>query len=105
MFGDLLGNVEKQQQEIRNKLSAVIVSAESGNGAVKVSANAAKQILDISIDKSKVDWEDVEQVQDLLLTAINRALDLAAEKEQEESKKMIEQLLPPGFGNLAGMFD
>lgn len=104
MFGDLFGNMQQQQEAMRLKLAEIIVEAESGDGAVKVKSNANREILDIAIDKSKLDGEDTEQLQDLLLTAVNRALEKAQVKEQAETQKMISDLLPPGLGGLSGLF-
>ncbi len=102
MFGDLFGNVKQQQEEMRKKLTGITVTADAGNGAVKVTANANREILDISIDKAKLDWDDVEQVQDLVLTAVNNALEKATIKEQAEAQKMLQQMIPPGMGGLFG---
>lgn len=102
MFGDLFGNVEQQQAEMRKKLAEITVTADAGNGAVKVTANANREILDISIDQSKLEWDDVEQVQDLVLAAVNNALENAMVKEQAETQKLISQMMPPGLGGLFG---
>ena len=102
MFGDLFGNVQQQQEEMKKKLATISVVAEAGDGAVKVTANANREILDISIDKSKLDWEDLEQVQDLVLTAVNNALEKATIEEQAEAQKMLQQMIPPGMSGLFG---
>jgi nucleoid-associated protein EbfC len=104
MFGDMMGNLKKQQDEMKEKLSQITVEAESGDGAVKVIASANRKILDILIDEKKVDLKDVAMVQDLVLVAVNKALDLAAEREQSEAQKMLQDLMPPGLGNLSGLF-
>jgi len=104
MFGDLFGNVEQQQAELQKKLAVVEINGEAGDGAIKVTANANQKILNISIDKSKLDWEDTEEVEDLLLVAINRTLEKAAAKQAEESQKLIQNMMPPGMGGLADMF-
>ena len=87
---------------MKNQLATIVVEATAGDGAVKVTANGNRQILDITIDKNKMDWEDIEQVQDFMLTAVNRVMELAAEKEQAESQKLIQQMLPPGLGGMFG---
>ncbi len=104
MFGDLFGNVEQQQQELQKKLATIEITGDAGDGAIKVIANANQKILNISIDKSKLDWEDTEEVEDLLLVAINRTLERAAAKQGEESQKLIQNMMPPGMGGLADMF-
>lgn len=100
MFGDLFGNVEQQQAEMRKKLAEVTVTAEVGG--VTVIANANREILDVQFDKTKLDWEDVEQVQDLVLTAVNNALEKAMIEEQAETQKLISQMMPPGMSGLFG---
>ena len=103
MFGDLMGNMEEKQAEMKAKLANITVEAEAGDGAIKISANANREILNISIDKSKIDLEDSEQLEDLLLVAINRVIKNATEKEAEESQKLIQDMLPPGLGGMFGM--
>ena len=104
MFGDLLGNMEEKQKEIKKKLAEMTVEAESGDGAVKVTANANREIVDLSIDRSKIDLQEEEQLEDLLLVALNRALERAAEKESEETQRMMQDLLPPGLGGMSDLF-
>ncbi|MCB0631157.1 MAG: YbaB/EbfC family nucleoid-associated protein [Saprospiraceae bacterium] len=102
MFGDLFGQMEEQQKELREKLKEITIEAEAGDGAVKVSANAAREIINIKVDPSVVDLDDLEQMEDLLLVAINRALEKAAVKEAAESQKLISGMLPPGMAGLFG---
>ena len=71
MFGDLFGNMEEKQAELRQKLSGMTVEVEVGDGAVRVEANCNRQITNIGIDPGKI-GEDMEQLEDLLLVAINR---------------------------------
>ena len=104
MFGDLLGNFQQQQEEVQAKLETITVEGEAGGGAVKVTSTATRKILDISIDKDKLDWNDQEMVEDLVLTAVNNALEKAAVKEQAEAQKMLSQIMPPGLGGLGGLF-
>lgn len=104
MFGDLLGDMQEKQKAIKEKLATITVEAEAGDGLVKVKANANKEILNISINKEVVDPEDTEQLEDLLLVAINRAIELAVEKEQSETQNMIKDMLPPGMGGLGNLF-
>ncbi len=104
MFGDLMGNFEEQQKQMQAKLAGITVEAEAGDGAIKVTANAAREILNVSIDKEKIDMEDMEQVEDLLVVAMNRVIELASAKEAEESQKMVSGMLPGGMDGLADMF-
>ena len=104
MFGDLLGNMEERQAAMKEKLADIIVTANAGDGAIKVEASANKQITNISIDASKLDVADTEELEDLLLVAINRALTVAEEKGAAEAQNIIKDMLPPGMGGLSNLF-
>ncbi len=99
----MFGNIQEKQAEMQKKLSTINVEAEAGDGAIKVTANAARQIIDIKINPD-FKFNDYEELEDLLLTAVNRAIGKAAEIEAAESQKMISEMLPPGFGNLGSLF-
>lgn len=104
MFGDMFGNLEEKQKEMREQLAQFTVEAEAGDGAVRVTANANREIINIAIDKDAMDWEDSEQLEDLVTVAVNRALELAAAKEAEESQKLLKSMMPPGMGDLSNLF-
>ena len=63
-------DLEKKQEEAANTEFDVSV----GGGAVTVKATGAKEIKEIVIKKEVVDPDDVEMLQDLILTAVNEAL-------------------------------
>ena len=100
----MFGNMEEKQKELKAKLSTIIVEAEAGDEAIKVAANANREITNIAIDRSKIDIEDIEQVEDLVMVAVNRALNLAAIKEAEASQNLLKDMLPPGMGDLPNVF-
>lgn len=102
MFGNLFGNIEEQQEALQQKLESIQLESSVMDGAIVVKGNAKREILDILIDQSKVDMSDVEQLQDLLVTAVNDLILMATEAEQVESQKLINDILPPGLGGLFG---
>lgn len=105
MFGDLFGNFEEKQKELKKLLADIKIDEYGGdNKAIHVTANANREIVNISIDKEKIDLSDTEQLEDLLLITINRALEKAGEKEAEESQRLMQDMLPPGLGNLTNLF-
>ena len=63
-------DLEKSQEE----LSAKEFDATAGGGAIYVKVTGDKQIKEITIQKDVVDPEDIEMLQDLILTCINEAL-------------------------------
>ncbi len=62
-------NMEKSQEELQAKE----FESSAGGGAVTVKVSGSKQILELKISKDVVDPEDVEMLQDLIITCINDA--------------------------------
>ena len=62
-------DLEKNQQELAEKE----FEASAGGNAVSVKVNGQKQILNLKLQKEVVDPEDVEMLQDLIVTCINQA--------------------------------
>lgn len=62
--------MEQAQQDLENKTFEVT----SGGGAVKVVINGKKNVQSIEISPDVVDPDDVEMLQDLVLTAVNEAI-------------------------------
>lgn len=99
----MFGGMEEMQKQMQETLKGIEVEASVADGAVSIKANAARQILDVTISP-ELSLDDHEELEDLLLEAMNRVIGLAAEKEQEESQKMLSNLLPPGMGGLSNLF-
>lgn len=76
--------LQEQMLEAQEALKEEQVSATAGGGVVTVVANGHQEILSIAIDPEVVDPEDVEILQDMVLAAVNEALEssrsLAAER-------------------------
>ena len=62
-------NMEKSQEELQAKE----FESSAGGGAVTVKVSGSKQILELKINKDVVDPDDVEMLQDLIITCINDA--------------------------------
>ena len=63
-------DMEKSQEE----LQARDFEATAGGGAVSVKVTGAKELKEIKIQKDVVDPDDVEMLEDLILTCVNEAL-------------------------------
>ena len=63
-------DMEKSQEE----LQAREFEASAGGGAISVKVSGAKEIKEININKDVVDPDDVEMLQDLIITCVNEAL-------------------------------
>jgi DNA-binding YbaB/EbfC family protein len=89
MFGDLFGKLQEAQQKMqegKQKLNDVIIDGEAGNGAVKVSVSGNREIKTIQIDNQLMTADRKEELEDLLITALNRALKSAEEAYEDEMK-------------------
>lgn len=98
----MMKQVQKMQEkmaQVQQELEQKTVTAESGGGMVKVTANGKQQIVNIQIEKEVVNPEDVEMLEDLVLAATNKALEEASRMAQEEMAKATSGLLPniPGL--------
>lgn len=69
--------MQEQLAEAQEKTKDIEVSASAGGGMVKVTASGDMQIKSIELDKEAVDPEDVELLQDMILAAVNDALNSA----------------------------
>ena len=103
-----MGAMMKQAQKLQAKLTRVQeelgakeVEATSGGGMVTVRASGHQDILSIKIDPEVVDPEDVEMLEDLVLTAVQQARQKSADMAEAEMQKATAGLIPPGM-NMPG---
>ena len=99
-----MGNMMKQAQQLQSKMLKMqeemaekTVETSAGGGMVKVVANGKQQILSIRIEKEVVDPEDVEMLQDLILSALNEALSKSQEMVAAEMSKLTGGMNIPGI--------
>ncbi len=99
-----MGDMMKQAQQLQSKMLKMqeemaekTVETSAGGGMVKIVANGKQQIMSIQIEKEVVDPEDVEMLQDLILSAINEALTKSQEMVAAEMSKLTGGLNIPGI--------
>ena len=76
-------DVQKQIEQVQNQLSDMIIESEAGGGMVKVKVNGKQEVLELSIDRSTLE-EDKEVIEDLIVSALNKALSKAQSDSQEK---------------------
>ena len=92
------GEMQAKMQEMQEKIAAMEVEGAAGAGMVKLVMNGKGYAQSISIDKSLLDPEEGEVLEDLIAAAINDAKAKAEMQSAEEMKKLTEGLpLPPGM--------
>lgn len=87
-------------EETRKRLDTIEVTAEAGGGAVRVVATGNREIKNVTINKELIEDGDVEQIEDLVTVAVNRALEQADDINEAEMKAVSAEFLP----NMPGMF-
>ncbi len=70
--------MEKAQKELEAKTFEVV----SAGGGIKVTISGAKKVLSIDIDSEIIDPEDKEMLQDMLVVAVNEAINKVLNEEQ-----------------------
>jgi len=90
-------NLQKKMMKTQAELATKTIEASSGGGMVKVIANGAQKIESIVMEKEVVDPEDVEMLQDLVLAAVNDALNKSQEMVSAEMGKLTGGLNIPGL--------
>lgn len=76
-MNQIMKQAKKMQEEMeksQESLASQTFESTAGGGAIEVKVNGAKEVLEIKLQKDVVDPDDVEMLQDLILTCVNDAL-------------------------------
>ncbi|MDC7125300.1 MAG: YbaB/EbfC family nucleoid-associated protein [Spirochaetales bacterium] len=96
---DMMKNLQDMQgkmQDMQSKLSNITVEGVSGGGVVKVVLTGQYSVQDVKIDKTAIDPEDPEFLEDLVLSAFTDASNKVKVKLQQEAASIAGGLnLPP----------
>ncbi|MCX7853496.1 MAG: YbaB/EbfC family nucleoid-associated protein [Caldilineales bacterium] len=100
----MLSQIQQLQQAMaaaQSALAELTVEATAGGGMVTVVANGQQEILAITIRPEVVDPDEVEMLQDLILAAVNQALEKSRALAGEQLGGLTQGLnLPAGFPGL-----
>ncbi len=100
-----LGNMMKQAQqmqakmaEMQERLATIEVEGQSGGGLVKVVLNGKAEMKQVKIDRSLIDPEEIEVLEDLVVAAFADAKAKVESQLQEETARLMGDMkLPPGM--------
>ncbi len=88
--------LKAQAEAMQKQLSAIVVEADSGHGAVKVSINGSQKVLSVKIDPKAMDPNKPEKLESLVVQAVNDGI----VKAQKTAAK---QMMASGNFKLPGM--
>ena len=92
--------LQRQMEEAQKELETMEFEGTSGGGVVKVTVTGQKLVTKVELQPEAVDPDDIEMLQDLILTATNEAL----KKVDEYSEQKLGGGMPGGMGgSLGGM--
>ncbi len=99
-----IGNIMKQAQQMQRRMAELQedlekrqVEASSGGGMVTAVVSGKQQLLELKIDPTAVDPEDVEMLQDLVTAAVNEAIKQSQKMASEEMSKLTGGMNIPGL--------
>lgn len=96
----MMKQVQKMQAEmmkLQEELGNRTVECTAGGGAVKAVANGRQELVSLEIKPEAVDPDDLEMLQDLILTAVNGALNQSREMVAGEMRRFTGGLNIPGL--------
>ena len=96
--------IQKMQKDLQDRMSQVKddlqnqeVEGTAGGGMVVAKVNGNQELTDLIINKDVVDPDDIEMLQDLVVAAVNNALDQARNLNESEMSKVTGGIKIPGL--------
>ena len=90
--------MQQQMAKVQAELETTTVDGSAGGGAVRATVTGKQDLVGLVIDPSAVDPDDVEMLQDLVMTAINDALRASRELAERRMGAVTTGLRIPGLG-------
>jgi len=100
----MMKQIQKMQAEmekVQNELGNKSVTEESGGGMVKATVNGKKELVSLEIDDEIANGGDKEMLEDLVVAAVNKALESAGRMAEQDLGNVTKGMIPPGL-NIPG---
>jgi len=102
MFGQMKA-AQQQMKEFQKKLSAMRIQVETGGGMVKATVDGEATLVDLDIDTSLLEPNEIKILPKLILKAVNEAQKKAKNQVAQEVQSMAGGLNIPGMQGMPGM--
>jgi hypothetical protein len=103
-LGDLPGLMAKAREmqdkmkQMQDEMSRRQVTAEAAGGMVQATVNGRLELIKLRIDKSKIDPNDTDMLEDVIVAAVAAAQNKAAETAKDQMQKMATDMgIPPNM--------
>jgi len=99
-FGGIVKQAQAMQQKmarLQEEMEHLRIEAKVGGGMVGAVVTGRQKLVALTIDKSVVDPEDIDMLQDLIITAVNEAIKKSQDIQQEEMGKVTGGFNLPGL--------
>lgn len=93
----MIQQMQNRMAKIQEELGETIVTGSAGGGAVTVEVTGLQELKGITLQPHVVDPEDVETLEDLLLVAINDAMDKAKKLSEQKMSALTGGMKIPGL--------
>lgn len=89
--------MQEEMQRVQEELETKEYQVSAGGGAVEAVLSGKKELLSLTIKPEVVDPEDIEMLQDLIISAVNEGLRQVEETANEQMQKVTGGMNFPGF--------
>jgi DNA-binding YbaB/EbfC family protein len=100
-MGDLMNQAQQmreQMEQMQAEMAKKTVTADAGGGMVQATVNGKLELVKLKIDKTRVDVNDTEMLEDVIIAAVNAAQGRAGQMMQAEMQKKAQEMgIPPGM--------
>ncbi len=98
----MMAQMQQQQEALQARLAAMRIT-ESAEG-VSVTVSGAREVIGVKVADAILADGDAEQLEDLLVVALNQALAKAAETEAAEAQQLMSGMMPGGMPDMSALF-
>lgn len=93
----MIQQMQNKMAKIQEELEDTYVEGTAGGGVVTATANGQRALLSVKIDPSAVDPDDVEMLEDLILAAVQDAMEKASALAEDKMGALTGGMMIPGL--------